>query len=163
MDTALAIAALLLGVVGIIGCVVPVLPGLIFSYAGLLCAFFCEKSDISTSAIWIWLAITIAVSVADYFFPAYLTRKFGGSRAASVGATIGLVVGVFFTPIGMILGTFLGSVIGELIHDRSDAVQALKSGVGSFFSFIISTGVKITISFILMFIIFMDVWSTVIG
>ena len=31
--------------------------------------------------------ITVAVSVADYFLPAWMTRRFGGSRSGAIGAT----------------------------------------------------------------------------
>ena len=40
MDIALSVAAFLLSIAGIIGCIVPALPGVVFSYAGLLCAWF---------------------------------------------------------------------------------------------------------------------------
>ena len=79
MDTTLAILAFLFALIGIAGCIVPALPGVILSYAGLVCAYFCSYSQISTAALLIWLAVTLFVSVADYFLPAYMTRRFGGS------------------------------------------------------------------------------------
>jgi len=85
MDIALSVAAFLLSIVGIVGCIVPALPGVVLSYAGLLCAYFTSYSHMSASALWIWLAITVAVSVADYFLPAWMTRTFGGSRGGRVG------------------------------------------------------------------------------
>jgi len=78
MDIALSVLAFLFTIVGIIGCIVPALPGVVLSYAGLLCAYFTSYSHMSASALWIWLAITVAVSVADYFLPAWMTRRFGG-------------------------------------------------------------------------------------
>ncbi len=69
MDIALSLLALLFTVVGIIGCIVPALPGVILSYAGLLCSWFTSYTTIGTSALWIWLAITIFVSVIDYYLP----------------------------------------------------------------------------------------------
>ena len=38
MDIALSVLAFLFSIVGIIGCIVPALPGVVLSYAGLLCA-----------------------------------------------------------------------------------------------------------------------------
>ena len=64
MDIALSVAAFLLSIVGIVGCIVPALPGVVLSYAGLLCAYFTSYSSMSPAAIWLWLAITVAVSVA---------------------------------------------------------------------------------------------------
>ena len=157
MDLFLAILAVLFGIIGIIGSVVPVIPGVILSYAGLLCAFFRSDSTISSVTVWIWLAIVAIVSVVDYFLPAYMTKLFGGSRAATVGATIGLIVGIFLTPIGMIAGTFAGAVIGELLNNRDDLYRALKAGIGSFLSFIVGTGIKLTAAIGLLFYICGDI------
>ena len=114
MDIALSVLAFLFTIVGIIGCIVPALPGVVLSYAGLLCAYFTSYSHMSASALWIWLAITVAVSVADYFLP-----------------------------IGIILGPFVGAVAGELLNDRGDFPKAILVGFGSFLSFIVGTGLKV--------------------
>ena len=117
MDIALSVAAFLLSIVGIVGCIVPALPGVVLSYAGLLCAYFTSYSSMSPAAIWLWLAITVAVSVADYFLPAWMTRRFGGSRSGAIGATVGVFAGFFFfPPVGIILGPFFGAVLLSLIH-----------------------------------------------
>ena len=87
MDITLSLLAFALSILGIIGCIVPALPGVVLSYAGLLCAYFTSYSQMSASALWLWLGVTVAVSVADYFLPAWMTRRFGGSRAGAIGAT----------------------------------------------------------------------------
>lgn len=144
MDIALSVAAFLLSIAGIIGCIVPALPGVVFSYAGLLCAWFTSYSHMSAASLWIWLAITVAVSVADYFLPAWMTRRFGGSRSGAIGATIGVFAGFFiFPPLGIILGPFAGAVIGELLNDRRDFPKAVLVGFGSFLSFVVGTGIKL--------------------
>lgn len=89
MDITLSIAAFALSILGIIGCIVPALPGVALSYAGLLCAWFTSYSQMTSGAIWLWLAVTVAVSAADYFLPAWMTRRFGGSRSGAIGATAG--------------------------------------------------------------------------
>ena len=85
MDITLSLLAFALSILGIIGCIVPALPGVVLSYAGLLCAYFTSYSQMSASALWLWLGVTVAVSVADYFLPAWMTRRFGGSRAGAIG------------------------------------------------------------------------------
>lgn len=131
MDVVLSICAFLLAILGIAGCIVPALPGTLLSYGGLLCAYFTSYSQMSASALWIWLAICIAVSVADYVLPAWMTKRFGGSRAGSIGATVGVFVGFFFLPpIGIILGPFLGAVIGELINNRNERPKPCLSDSG---------------------------------
>ena len=139
MDITLSILAFVFTITGIVGCIVPALPGVVLSYAGLVCA-----STIGGAALWTWLAITVAVSVIDYFLPAWMTRRFGGSRAGAIGATVGVFAGFFlFPPLGIVLGPFFGAVLGELLHDKSDPGKALLVGIGSFLSFIVGTGIKL--------------------
>lgn len=147
MDVALSIIAFLLSILGIVGCIVPALPGVVLSYAGLLCAYFTSYSHMGASALWLWLAVTVAVSVADYFLPAWMTRRFGGSRSGAIGATAGVFIGFFiFPPLGIILGPFFGAVLGELLNDRGDIPKAFLVGFGSFLSFIVGTGLKLAAS-----------------
>ena len=129
MDITLSIAAFALSILGIIGCIVPALPGVALSYAGLLCAWFTSYSQMTSGAIWLWLAVTVAVSAADYFLPAWMTRRFGGSRSGAIGATAGVFAG-----------------LGELLNDRSDVPKAFLVGFGSFLAFVVGTGVKLAAS-----------------
>lgn len=159
MDILLSTSAILLAILGIAGCIVPALPGTILSYGGLLCAYFASYSQMGAAALWIWFAICIAVSVADYFLPAWMTKRFGGSRAGSIGATVGIFVGFFLLPpIGIILGPFLGAVVGELFNDRNDFAKALVVGCGSFLSFIVGTGIKLIASIGIFIHILADTW-----
>ena len=119
------------------------LPGVRGVYAGLLCSWVASYSTIGTAALWIWLAVTVAVSVIDYYLPAWMTRRFGGSRSGAIGATVGVFAGFFFfPPLGVILGPFFGAVIGELLHDKSDPAKAFLVGTGSFLSFLVGPGPK---------------------
>lgn len=158
MDILLSILALLFIVVGIIGCIVPVLPGVALAYVGYLCCYFCSFSAISTTAVWVYLALTIAVSIADYVLPAYMTKLSGGSKAGERGATAGLIVGMLLGSIvGAIIGPFVGAVIGELMQNPSDKSRAFKVGLGSFFSFIVGTGLKVILSFVMLLAVFRDI------
>ena len=121
MDITLSIAAFALSILGIIGCIVPALPGVALSYAGLLCAWFTSYSQMTSGAIWLWLAVTVAVSAADYFLPAWMTRRFGGSRSGAIGATAGVFAGFFLFP-----GVKLAASAGMLIHVAADTYPALR-------------------------------------
>ncbi len=162
MDCLLAILALLLAVVGIVGCIVPVIPGVALAYGGLLCSYFCSFSQITATQIWIYLLLTVVVSVADYFLPAYMSRLFGGSDAGSRGATAGLVVGIVLGGVvGAIVFPFVGAVAGELWHDSSDIVRALKVGFGSFLSFVVGTGLKLALSIAMLVNVWCDIYPVV--
>ncbi len=156
MDITLSVAAFLLSIIGLVGCIVPVIPGIVLSYAGLVCAYFCSYSEIEPAALWIWLGITVVVSLIDYFLPAYMTRIFGGSRSGMIGATLGVIGGFFFfPPLGIILGPFAGAVLGELLNDKQDVAKAFRVGIGSFLSFLIGTGIKLAAAIG----IFIHVWT----
>lgn len=162
MDIFLSAAAFLLAILGIVGSVVPALPGVVLSYAGLLCAYFTSYSSMGAGSLWLWLGIVVAVSAADYFLPAWMTRRFGGSRSGAIGATIGVFAGFFlFPPLGIILGPFAGAVLGELVHDRQNIDRALKVGFGSFMAFIVGTGIKIVASLGMFIHVAADTWPAV--
>lgn len=162
MDILLSVAAFVLAILGIVGSVVPALPGVVLSYAGLLCAYFTSYSSMGASSLWLWLGIVVAVSAADYFLPAWMTRRFGGSRSGAIGATIGVFAGFFlFPPLGILLGPFAGAVLGELIHDKNDIHRALRVGFGSFMAFIVGTGIKIVASVGIFFHVAADTWPPV--
>lgn len=63
MDILLSVLAVLFVLVGVVGCIVPVLPGPFLSYGAVLCCYFCSYSQISTRALWIYLALTVVVTV----------------------------------------------------------------------------------------------------
>ncbi len=157
MDIVLSIAACLLAILGIVGAVVPVLPGPVLGYCGLLCIAAASFSETDAATLWIWGGVTLAVTVADYVLPAWMAKRFGGSHAGAVGATIGAIAGIFvFPPIGILLGPFVGAVVGELIHNGEDTAHAIQVGIGSFLSFIVGTGLKLFVSIGLAILIVMQ-------
>ena len=131
---------------GILGCVLPVVPGPPLSYVGLLFLHFTEKYQFSPRFLIIWAIITALVYALDYVIPAWGTKKFGGSKRGVWGSIIGLIVGLFFfPPFGIIIGPFVGAVIGELTSGK-DSQAALKSGFGSFLGFLMGTLLKLITS-----------------
>ena len=130
--------------VGIIGSVVPALPGPPLSYVGLLLLQLTDKVQFSTSFLVVWGIVVLAVTILDYLLPIWTTKKVGGSKAGINGSIIGMVVGIIFTPIGMILGTLLGAIIGEIIGGASGD-KALKSGLATFVGTMLSIGIKLIV------------------
>ena len=158
MDVFLAIVAVLCGLTGIIGSFAPVLPGPPISWLGLLLLYFTKYSDISITWLIIWLAITVAVSVADYLLPVWMTKKYGGSRPATIGTTLGLIAGFFvFPPWGMIFLPFAGAFIGELVGNKSEGHIALRVAFGAFMAFLLGTGLKLISSGIMFFYILKEI------
>lgn len=164
----LEIFAIILAVLGIIGAVVPALPGPPLSWVGLLLLYF-DKPDaatglsdaagtssavaimdaaagaVSLTQLLVWLGVVVAVTVVDYVVPAAMTRAAGGHKAASVGAVVGLFAGIFLTPIGMIAGSLLGAFLGELMVADRGAWAAFKASLGAFAGFMVGTVAKLIV------------------
>ena len=149
---AFGIIAIVLAVIGIAGGFLPVVPGPPLSWVALLLVYFSEsaKDEVSVTALVVWLVIAVVITVLDYVLPGVFTKVTGGHKAAEKGAMIGLIVGLFLTPIGMILGSFLGAFIGELMVEKQDIAASLKAAPGAFIAFILTTGIKVIFSAILL-------------
>ncbi len=146
MDYVLIAFGVILIILGILGGVLPIIPGPPLSYAGLLLLHFTSKYDFSGRFLLIWGIVTAVVYFLDYIIPAWGTKKFGGSKRGVYGSIIGLLLGlIFFPPFGIIIGPFVGAVVGELSSGK-DSSAALKSGFGSFMGFLIGTLLKLIVS-----------------
>ncbi len=157
MDTTLGVIAIICGIIGLLGTIVPVLPGTIISYAGLLCISFSSYSELSTFMLVAWGIVAVAVIVMDYVLPGYFSKKFGGTKAGVTGATVGTILGIFFGPMGIILGPFFGAVLGELMAEKLTFNQALKVGFGSMMSFLVGTLFKLIVGGFMLYYIIKDV------
>lgn len=136
------VLALICAFIGIIGCVVPVLPGVPIVYLGILLCHW-QGAMFSTTNLVLWAVLAVGVTLLDNFLPAVMTKKFGGSKAATRGSLWGIFVGMFFGPLGILLGPFLGALVGELTHDGSNSARAFKVAFGSFAAFLCGTGIKL--------------------
>ena len=157
MDTLLAICALVCGIVGLLGAIIPILPGTILSYVGLICTYFTSTSTLSQGQLWLWGTISAIAILLDYILPGYFSKMFGGSRAGVVGATVGVIAGMFLLgPLGIILGPFAGAVIGEMLNQNQPIEKAIVVGAGSLLSFFVGTGLKLIVGGFLMYYIWND-------
>ena len=145
MEATLAIVAIICALVGTVGCVVPIIPGGVVTYVGYICLYFCSGAEVSTGWLVAFGLLTAAVTIMDFVLPAYMSKRFGGSREGQIGATVGMLVG-FFIPFGILAGPFVGAMVGELLHNSKEILKALRVGFGSFLSFIVGTGAKLAIS-----------------
>jgi len=152
MEILLIILAFILLIAGLLGAVVPILPGPPLSYVGLLLVHWSGFGTFSTAFLWLWAGIAVVVTVMDYFLPSLLAKQFGGSRAAAIGSFLGLLIGIFFfPPWGMIVGPFLGAMAGELVHNRANGAKAFTVALGAFLAFIVGSGAKLIVSGLMLF------------
>jgi len=164
VDT-LAILSIIFAVLGILGGLLPVLPGPPLSWVAILCLYFSSapQEPVSKTALFVWLIIAAVLTIFDYILPGLMTKLTGGHKAAERGALIGLVVGLIFTPIGMILGSFIGAFVGEVLSQNkeglpSDPGHALIAASGTFVAFILSTGLKVIFAGIVLWRVLADLF-----
>ena len=149
-DYLLLIFGIILMLIGIIGCLAPVLPGPPLSFLGLLLLQASKFGDFSLTVLIILGVITVVVSILDYVVPIWGTKKFGGSKYGTRGATVGLIIGLFLGPVGIIIGPLAGAVVGELIF-KDDMKYAIRAGFGSLLGFLTGVGLKLAASFVMTF------------
>jgi uncharacterized protein YqgC (DUF456 family) len=133
-------------ILGVFGSFLPVLPGPMASWFGLLVLYWTEAIPINYWILGISFVLTIIISGLDYLIPAKGTKRFGGSNYGIWGTNIGLIIGILSPiPLGFILGPFLGAFIGELIYDFKDHGRAFKAATGSFLGLLAGSFIKFVV------------------
>jgi uncharacterized protein len=142
----LVVAVLLVGV-GLIGTVLPAIPGVPLIFLGLCVAAWAEGFQyVGGMTIAVLGVMALVAYGVDLVAGALGAKRFGASRLALLGAMAGTVVGLFLGIPGLILGPFVGAAIGELVA-RRDLLQAGRAGLGTWLGLVIGAAVKIAISF----------------
>jgi uncharacterized protein len=160
MDYALLLIAFILMIVGILGSILPVLPGPPISWVGLLLLYLTKAVPMNYTVLGVTLAIALVVGILDYVIPAKGTKRFGGSKYGIWGTNIGLVIGILAPiPFGFIIGPFVGAFVGELLNDSKDSKKAFKAATGSFMGFLASTFMKFVVSVVFFGLFLMKVWE----
>ena len=160
ISSILIILGLICCLVGIIGSIIPILPGPGLSWVGLLLFYLNPAIPFDWTFIIITFLVAAIMFAMDYIVPAVGTKYFGGTKAGAWGCTIGLIIGLFIPPFGFLIGPFLGAFIGEIaFNSNSNTKHALKSAVGSFLGFLAGTFMKVTVAFIYLGLFIYQVWQ----
>ena len=158
METIILISSIVLILLGIIGSFLPVLPGPLTSWGGLILIH--QHSDVpqNSSFVWITFGIALTVFILDYIIPALGTKKFGGTKKGVYGASIGLIIGLLFLgPFGVIAGPFFGAYVGELMQDNNQK-KALKSAFGSLIGFLGGVFIKFSVAIVYLYFFSAILW-----
>ena len=160
MEYFLLILGFILMLVGIIGSILPALPGPPISWVGILLLYFCPGMETNYWLLGITLVIAVVIGILDYVIPAKGTKYFGGSKYGIWGTNIGLVVGIFAPiPFGFLIGPFVGALVGELIYNSQEKGRALKAATGSFIGFLAGTFMKVLVSLLFLGLFLVLVWQ----
>ena len=132
MNTLALVLAIILFVAGLLGTVLPVLPGPILVFAGML--LYGAMTDFATLGPYFFVMQALAMAVVfsvDYIASAVGTKLSGGSRQAALGAVVGTILGlIFLGPAGIVVGPFVGAVAVELLRGTEPS-RAVRVGFGT--------------------------------
>lgn len=144
--------ALVCGAVGLLGAVLPALPGPPVSYLGLLLLLLCDGVEIPTMLLVVTGVMMLVITAVDYILPVWFTQLSGGSKESVRGALVGMVLGLFFLPWGLLIGPFLGAFAGEYIACNRSG-KAFQVASASFIAFIVTTLLKLIYGIVLFYYI----------
>ena len=124
--------AVVLFAVGLIGAVVPILPGTTIILAGAVIhrLMLGGEKSIGWATIGVLVLLTLASYALDFLGSYFGARYFGATKWGTFGAIIGALIGLFFGIIGLFVGPVIGAVVGEFIAGKK-MIAAGKAGWGS--------------------------------
>jgi uncharacterized protein YqgC (DUF456 family) len=139
------VVAIALIITGVIGTILPILPGVVFVFAGmLLAAWIDDFQRIGLITLSILGFLTALVLVIDIVAGLLGARRVGASRLALAGATLGTLVGMFFGIAGILIAPFLGAVIGEFMA-RGRIEPAARVGIGTWLGMVVGALAKMAV------------------
>ena len=157
--------AILLVVVGLLGTVLPAIPGIPLIFAGMLLAAWTD-GFVHVGGLTLGLLGLLAVLslLVDFWATAMGARRVGASRKALAGAVIGTFVGIFFGIPGIFVGPFAGAMAGELWHRRrigaGDLGAAPRVGVGTWVGVVVAVALKLMLAFAMIGVFALSWWTT---
>ena len=168
MDAVLITLGIIAVLVGVIGAIVPGVPGPAIAYLSLIFLQLTDRHPFQEDFLVIMGLIMAAVTVLDYVVPVYGTKRFGGTKRGMWGSTIGLILGIFILPatgiflgpfglFGVILGPFLGAYIAESTGGM-DSRKALNAAIGSFIGFLAGTFMKLVYTIVIAIYFFAELF-----
>lgn len=144
----LTILVFLLIFLGLVGIILPVLPGPILSWLGFfLFAWSRHFQDISLTTTLIFLGLIFFLGVLDYVLPIIGARKYKASKKGVFGAGLGLLLGALLLgPLGVIFGPFVGTFLGE-VYDKKNLLTAIKPAKATILGVLVGLLVKVVLVF----------------
>jgi uncharacterized protein len=158
-------------VIGVVGAVVPAIPGAILIVAAIVVWGMVQ----GFAGLGIPLAVALVVLFANFgveFLATYLgAKQVGASHWGQIGAIVGLMLGVFgLIPIlpfggpllGLLIGPFAGAIIGEYLY-RKDWRLAFRAGIGIVVGSVIGSLVKGLLALLALIAFLVTTWPQVMG
>ena len=161
VDTQLVLYVLsaLMIFLGLLGTVLPMLPGLPLAFLGMLLAAWAgDFGEISVFTVIVLGVLTVASLVVDLLASAWGAKRAGASKTAMLGAGLGGLVGMMlFNLPGLIIGPFVGAMAAELVKGKP-LKQAGKIGVATWIGMTVGMVLNIGLAFAMLGIFLFALW-----
>jgi len=145
----LAVAGAVLVVLGLVGCVLPVLPGPPIGFLGIVLLWAgrgWEAESFGPVTVAVLGVSAAVVTVLDYVAPAVGAKRYGASKRGVWGSVIGMLVGMFFLPpFGMLIGAYAGALVGERTAGKRSE-EAFRAAWGVFVGTVVGILLKLVVS-----------------
>ncbi len=158
MDYFLIFLGIAFTIVGLIGCIIPSIPGPPLNFIALLLLYWVDTNIFTSNFMLTFFWATVTVTLVDYGLP-FSGKAFGVSRYGIWGSMLGMLAGmIFFPPFGMLFGIAIGAIAGELYAGKENS-DALKAGLFTFLVSIVMIVVKLVLSVIMSYHFFKETVS----
>jgi len=141
----------LLVLAGILGVILPFLPGVPLAWLGMLIfAYVTEFAIITWGTLLFFLGFTVLTLLLDILAPMLGAKKYNASRYGLIGAGAGVILGIMvFGPIGIVIGPFLGALAGEMVSGKlfDDAVRA---AIGALLGILAGSAIKLALVIVML-------------
>jgi len=142
--------AVVLIAVGVVGTVLPAIPGATLVFVGIALAAWI--GDFARIPVWMVVVAGVLAAltwVIDFAAASAGAKRLGASPWAVAGAAIGTVVGIFAGLVGLLFLPLAGAAIGEYLAER-DLLRAGKVGLATWLGIVIGTALKVAIVFAML-------------
>ncbi|GAA0718687.1 DUF456 domain-containing protein [Dokdonella soli] len=144
------VLAAVLIVLGIVGAILPALPGVPMVFCGMLLAAWADGfAHVGAFTLIVLGVLTVLALVVDFMAGILGAKRVGASRPAVIGAALGTLIGIFFGLPGLLLGPFIGALLGEL-GAGGTLGKATGVGIGAWLGFLVGTVFKLGVCFAML-------------
>jgi uncharacterized protein YqgC (DUF456 family) len=146
MNVLIVVLGVVLAAAGLVGLLLPGIPGMPLVLAGIVVAAWAD--DFARIGFPTLAAVTVLAVIGmilDYMAGVLGARRWGASRWGFVGALVGLVAGLPLGLAGLVIGPAAGAVVFEYARDR-DIHRAARAGVGVLVGFVLGTAFKYAVA-----------------
>jgi len=135
---------------GLVGTVLPLLPGTILVWGGIfLGAWIDDFTRVSLTTVWVISALALLAWALDYVAGILGAQKAGASKQALIGAAAGTLVGLFMGLVGVLFMPLLGAAVGEYLAQK-DQKRAAKVGLATWIGIMVGLIAKVVLAFMMV-------------